>query len=120
MIDDDTLSLITYVLIGGAIAIHALLRYLRRDREIMVSTQDRMGAAEGMEFGVVATYDGRRYLSLEYETGSDPPLAVQVLLTSEQGARLAKLLRIAATPGRTLAVARAMERRRASGRQESA
>jgi hypothetical protein len=115
--DDDTLSLVVYGLIGGAIAIHALLRYLRRDREITVSTQDSLGAAEGMTFGVVATYDARRYLSLEYETGNDPPQPVQVLLTSEQGARLAKLLRIAATPGRTLAVARAVERRRASGRQ---
>jgi hypothetical protein len=99
--------------------VHGLLRYLRRDREITVSTADSLGAADGMTFGVVATYDRRRYLSLEYETGNDPPLPVQVLLTSDQASRLAKLLRIAATPGRTLAVARAMERRRASGRGES-
>ena len=101
---------------GAVFAAYCLWVRSRRRRDILVEIGQRMGSAMGLEVNLAEGREGRRYVALQFlaaalqEDAEDRP--VELLLTSQAGSELARMMRVAASPGRTIAVARALERQR--------
>jgi len=116
-----TLGLLELVALGvAALAVCGfyLQRLLGKRHEIPVGIGKSFGRYSDLDVNIATTDGGRRYVALSFTITqvNRPNLEGQVLLTSEQAAKLVGLLRVAVAPGRTVAVARAQAR--ASARRE--
>ena len=67
---------------------------------------EELGSWDDVDFDVMADIQGRRRVSIYLVVGRDSPKTVWALMGAPKALRLARMLRIAAAPGKNLAQAR--------------
>ena len=118
----DDLEWIEVAFFVTFLAIWGVRRLMNRGRVIDARTVRTLGSYGGFEVALMSTVGGRRYVALNYEMPNDDDSVrdLQILLTSANARRLAEMLEIAASPGRTLMQARVAARRKAVARRQAA
>ena len=121
----DREALITWTVLGAFFAFLLALGYVknrRAAREGPVSKLRTFGDFGGIGVGAVVDSRGRRFVSITFPVGDDPNYTTLFglgTLSSAQAASLARMLRVAASPGRTATLARfAYEKKRRALRRE--
>ena len=102
------------------LVVWGVLRLKNRGRVVDARTVRSLGTHGEFEVSLISSPGGRRYVGVSYEVvDDDRTREIQVLLTSANARRLAEMLEVAVTPGRTLLQARVAARRRLSAERAS-
>lgn len=113
----DRLEILEVVVLVSILVIWGVLRLANRGRVVDARMVKSVGSLAGIDVSVASSVGGRRYVALRYEVTTDDKVReVELLLSSANARRLAELLEIAVSPGKTLLQARVAARRKSAAK----
>ena len=107
---DQVVFWMIFAVVVGGLAYHAWLQHERRHEA--VRDVEGFGTFDGLTIDVAVDGQGRKHISLHCWLSDE--LDLRVLVTPDQALKLARMLEVAASPGRNVAQARWNRRHAAS------